>query len=69
MTKPFPSRKDASKQMIQLPSKIHEFKAVSQDSWHVAGGWEVTAAAVPLRWAGTGTAPIQPWHVHRARAA
>lgn len=27
MTKPFPSQKDAPKQMIQLPSKIHEFKA------------------------------------------
>lgn len=27
MMKPFPSQKDAAKQMIQPPSKIHRFKA------------------------------------------
>lgn len=36
MMKPFPSQKDAAKQMIQPPSKIHQFKAgcFSGTAWH-----------------------------------
>lgn len=59
MMKLFPSQKDAAKQMILLPSKIHQFKA--SYFLGIAGAWlsrcagttpPGTAAAAP--WAGSG---------------
>lgn len=48
MIKLFPSQKDASKQMIQLPSKIHQFKA-SYFQGLLACGRRMTCAALLLR--------------------
>lgn len=67
-----PSQKDACKQTIQLPSKIHQFKAGCFQGLLAHGG-KVTCATLPLpqrlQHAGLAavTAPSKPRHIRTTR--
>jgi len=74
MMKLFPSRKEASKQMIQLPSKIHQFN--TSYFWGMAGGrLTCDASPSPAHTAAGGaglaavTAPSKPQPICMVRAS